>query len=366
MTTPRTYKRSCRTCGWTGTYTSPKRGDYAKRIHSCNKHTARTEATARNTARMAAIDRTPQPCNHKIANHQHGTYAAYTLDSCRCLPCSHAASEYEIDRQKRHAYGRFTTYSPAEPVRQHVRDLMTAGIGLKTIAKRSGVSQGSLWKLVYGKRKADGTQTPSHRVKQATADRLLALDPNDTSLLADGAQVDALITRRKLQALVALGWSQAKLADRLDQSPGNFGHTLHDNPTVLASTERAVAALYDELSMQVPPADEWRAKIARARSIRYAQERYWFPPLAWDDIDDPSSEPEWDHYLQSDIPDVDELVDDIAIERALAGDKEIALALTDAERTEAVRRWQATGGTLAELERRVGWNVHRHTRKDAA
>lgn len=32
------FRRTCRTCGWTGVYSTATRGDYAKRRHSCEKH----------------------------------------------------------------------------------------------------------------------------------------------------------------------------------------------------------------------------------------------------------------------------------------------------------------------------------------
>ena len=78
-------------CGWTGgPYRSPKQAAYALSRHSCDKHRAKiAHAAARADAqaeRERLINRTPQPCHHKKANHQHGTYVTYTQDRCRCWP----------------------------------------------------------------------------------------------------------------------------------------------------------------------------------------------------------------------------------------------------------------------------------------
>lgn len=203
-------------------------------------------------------DRTPKPCLHKIANHQHGTYACYVLDRCRCRPCADAHAAYNRERVRQQAYGRWDNYVDAEPARRHVRLLMAQGMGLKRIVAVSGVPSGSIWKLLYGKRQPDGTRTPSK---------------------------------------------------------------------------------------QLPPAIGHRDKIAASRARNYATRAGWAPPLAWDDIDH-------DDRPATAVLDDDGL-DDIAIERALTGDRSVRL--TKAEKHEAVARWQARGQSLKELERRTGW-----------
>lgn len=76
-----THRRSCRTCGWSGTYDTAARGDYAKRRHSCERHlrlAARKANGEAIRARHALIDRTPKPCLHQETTHVHGTYACWT------------------------------------------------------------------------------------------------------------------------------------------------------------------------------------------------------------------------------------------------------------------------------------------------
>lgn len=358
--------RRCRTCGWSGTYDSAKRGDYAKRKHSCEKWVAKLAGQARRAERQSRIDRTPKPCLHKEADHQHGTRACYVLDRCRCLLCSKANSDAEIGRSRQKAYGRYDKYVDAQPVRDHVTALGAQGMGLKRVAKAAGVSTGTLSKLMFGvyapgaggrNGKGDLIRPPSKRVLRVTADKISAV----TLDLADGAQVDSTGTTRRIRALVALGWSQSKLGTRLGIAPSNFHLAAGTRSAVLAGTARAVTALYEELSMTVLPQASHRDKIAASRSRSYAKARGWLPPLALDDdrLDDPAYKP------GSLAPDADSnALDETAILRRMGGDRNVRL--TKSEKVELHRRWVASGRSLAEMERHTGINSHRYADTDAA
>ena len=284
---------------------------------------------------MTAVDRTPKPCHHPRAEHRHGTYACYVLDTCRCLPCAGANSTYERDRKKRNAYGR-SNLVDAQPVREHVAALMAAGVGLKRTVELSGVPQGALWKLMYGKRRPNGDAAPSRRVTKATAERILALDPANPALLADGAPIPSVGASRRLQALSCLGWSISRLStesgiDRqvLDKALRGEGIT--------AGHVRAIAALYEQIWDRPPPEAHHRERIAAARARNRARAAGWAPPLAWDDdsIDDPAA--------AADSGDVEDQVDDVAVERAANGDRTVAL--NPAEVAAAVATCNARGLT---------------------
>jgi transcriptional regulator with XRE-family HTH domain len=285
------YRATCADCGWTGQGSKTEGlADWALRRHSCDRQRELAARQVRKATRYDYVDRTPKPCLHKEADHQHGTYACYTLDACRCAPCCQAVHEYEQNRVRQHAYGRWNGLVDAEPAKAHVRALTAAGMGLKRISEVSGVPHGSLWKLMYGKRRADGTMIASRRVRPSTADRLLAVKLE----LADGAKVDPTGAVRRLRALVALGWSQSKITARLGMPLGSLNQlVLGKRGQILVSTDKAVRALYDEWSMTLPPAQEWRDKIAANRSRNYAKARGWLPPLAWDDeaLDNPDATP---------------------------------------------------------------------------
>lgn len=333
----------CKRCGYSRVYehagAQQARHWFAK--HSCRKQEEAAVREHLREARYLAVDRTPQPCLHKQANHQHGERATYVLDRCRCEPCSEAARIAENERRRLKAYGRYTKYVNAHPVRLHVRDLMDAGIGLKQIVRVSGVPQGVLWKLMYGKTRPDGTRTPSRRVLRATAEKLYAIEPGPQHL-ADGALVDATGTHRRIQALVAIGWSQAQIAARLGVPDSDFALTLHRN-TVTKATAEKVAALYLDLADAPPVGVDQRTRIAISRSMRRADANGWPPPEAWDDttIDDPTADPS---PLTPEADDVDE----VAVERALNHDINPTV-LTRAERLEVIRQLHARGANDTDI-----------------
>lgn len=282
----------CR-CGWHGEYRSQRQADYARRQHKCERFEAKRAAAVRGIQRDKAIDRTPKPCLHKIAQHQHGTYVCYTADRCRCLPCATAASEYERKRERDAAYGRQRLVD-AEPVRQHVRDLAAAGIGLKTLTRLSGVTHGSLWKLMYGRTRPDGTRTPSARVRAEIAAKILAVHPS-LDALADGAKIDATGTVRRVQALMVLGWSVPQVAARADVDRQVLDAVMLGHRTLItAARAHAVRTAYEQLWNQAPPQGTWHEKGAAARARNKAAAAGWAPPLAWDDdtIDDPATTPQ--------------------------------------------------------------------------
>lgn len=345
-----TATRWCRTCGWKATYGSAAMADYRKRIHSCEKWIRRAESAARRSAREAAIDRTPKPCRHKEANHQHGTYACYVADQCRCLPCTRANADYEQDRTRQQAYGRWSGLVDAAPARAHIQALLERGMGLKQI-QRQGISSGTLTKLLYGVDRPDGTRRPpAARIKPATAEKLLAVELR----LAEGARVDATGSIRRIRALVALGWSQSKLAALLGIRASNFHFASGRRVTCTHGHAQAIARLYDDLSMQLPPEDNHRDRIAATRARRSAKVRGWLPPLALDDerLDDPTYEPE---SLTPDTKTDD--LDHAAIYRRAHGDKSVRL--TPAEAAQLVEDWVTAGRPLNECQRITGINPHR-------
>jgi len=206
---------------------------------------------------------------------------------CRCAACT-AANRAEARRRARMiTYGRWQPYVDAGPAREHLRALSRAGLGRRRVAQLSGLSESALSRILHGRR----GRPPARRVRPRTAAAILAIAPAADGL-APSAPVDATGTRRRLQALVATGWTQAQLAAQLGMLPGNFGAMMR-RAQVTAGTARAVRQLYDRLWDQPPDPQEWRAKISASRARNHAAVSGWPPPLAWDDeaIDDPAAVP---------------------------------------------------------------------------
>ena len=262
-------------------------GRNASRRHSCQVHPTQMEGSGRHQERIDSIDRTPQPCRHPIARHQHGTRAAYVADKCRCPECCTAQATYEQKRIRAHAYGRWTsTFVDAEPARRHVNTLRASGIGRRRIAELADVSTGALGRLLYGR--AGGP--PSPRISTTTAQRLLAVPIPAVTAFAAGALVDALGTRRRIQSLAWIGWSIPQLAARSGVDKQSLHRALrHEQLT--AATAVAVRDLYDRLWNVTPRPSDRATATAVTRTRNRASAHGWHPPMAWDNIDDPNETP---------------------------------------------------------------------------
>lgn len=166
--------------------------------------------------------------------------------------------------------------------------------------------------------------------------------------------VDATGTRRRVEALMALGWSSNIIGQRAGVGPTNMTR-LRNAPTITTAMATRIAQVYNDLSMTLPPVTQ---AVANVRNL--ARRRGYLPPLAWDDdaIDDPDASPRGTH-TRHDKHDIDP----IAVERVLAGDR---LPTTIAEKREITRRWVAQGRSLNELERRTGWKADRYTEREAS
>ena len=298
-----------------------------------------------------------QCCLHTQAQHEHGTRAAYVLDRCRCAPCTAANTAQARRRSTAIAYGTWPGLVDADLTREHLRALRAAGLSLQRIAELSGVGQGTVSALVYG---TQGLQAPPPaRVRADTQRRLLAVRFDPASVAA-GRRIDATGTRRRLQALTALGWSASCLASNTDRTVRTLRRIMSAE-LVTADTARSVAALYDQLRTAAPPRRTGPERAAADRAVSRAKAAGWRPPLAWDDIDTDGDEGDRTQApggatgiaLASVDPNnvvvgdtcryeshCSQLIDEVAVERAMTGER---LPLTKSERHEAVAQLTRQG-----------------------
>ncbi|MFE6853458.1 hypothetical protein ACFVDH_22040 [Streptomyces sp. NPDC057674] len=221
---------------------------------------------------------------------EHGTYARYKLDACRCYPCAAAASAYNINRERAIAYGRWQPYVDAEPVRQHASALGEFGIGYKRVAALAGLSPSVVSVLLFGSKTRN--RPPSKGVRHQTAQRILAIEPTLDNLGA-AVLLDATGTHRRLQALAVAGWPHAHLARALGMSPGNFGAFLR-RTQVTVRVARLSRTVYQDLEHAAPQA-HGVGNQAYSRARNAAAAASWAPAGAWDEdtIDDPQAYPDW-------------------------------------------------------------------------
>lgn len=230
------------------------------------------------------------PPDHKHA----ATSTCYIVHRCRCRPCRYATSARE---RARTAAKRAGTYDSglvdAEPVREHLEMLRASGLGWKRIAALAGVGDTAVCQLIYGRKAA--VADPRHgerlkRVSRRTAEAILAVQPS-LELLGRAVLVPSRPYARRLQALVAIGWSGSQLARMLGSTPTNFRllREYEADPAgarVTVSTARAVVALYERLALSRPPAATRGQRAAVTRSIAYAAARGWPRPMDWAAVDD--------------------------------------------------------------------------------
>lgn len=134
---------------------------------------------------------------------------------------------------------------------------------------------------------AEGTE-PCQPCRTARARAMRLYRKRRKLLGGQHLMTDATGTKRRIQALSALGWSTVVLGQRLGKLEVNIRELTNRTSKVRLRTAREISELYDELSMTRPPLTHGvKIVLAHARKNNYA------PPLAWDDdmIDDPDAWP---------------------------------------------------------------------------
>lgn len=174
----------------------------------------------------------------------------------------------------------------AEPARRHVRNLMAAGVSITRIAGAANVGIATISGLLYTRGTERGR---AEQLRLENARRIIRLRADH---IVTG-YVNAAGTRRRLQALMANGWPQLRLAPHFKLHP-HYVTDLIRQPRVYGTTALAVAAAYDRLWNQDPR--QHGVTISAYKKVRtLARINAWAPPGAWDDetIDDPGAAPEW-------------------------------------------------------------------------
>jgi hypothetical protein len=221
---------------------------------------------------------------------EHGTYARYVAGcELRCEPCFAAKRNYANHRARMIAYGEWEPLVDAAPVREHVLALQAAEIGLPTISRVAGVGESTLNRLIYGTPVIN--RPPTRSMRPEIAARILAVSTS-TGSLAGRLRIDATGTRRRLQALIALGWTMVQLGEGIGASSTAVYRLLRAD-RVRADRAAAVADLYDRLWDQRPLLVTPHDKTNAAKAVKMAADHGWALPMAWDDdtIDDPNAVP---------------------------------------------------------------------------
>jgi hypothetical protein len=169
----------------------------------------------------------------------------------------------------------------------------------------------------------------------------------------------ALGTQRRIQALIALGWSGERIAASAGIDQKHLWHVMK-RARVARKTANSISSAYDCLAMQIPPTTTRGERIAYSKAKALAARRGWAPPLAWDSIDtDPAPRGQRSRsYCDYDSA---HILDEATVIRVLAGEN---LPTNRAEKTEIMRRWLASGQSERSLCEQFGWKAGRYTVRD--
>lgn len=281
--------------------------------------------------------RTEQPgqrdCRHSGTVHAHGTRAAYVADRCRCQRCREANRVEAAARTRAMAYGRWRPYADAAPARAHIGRLRAAGLGVNRIVDLSGVGSGTIRQLVYGDSR---TGQPVVRIRPETEAAVLAVNPDRP---ARGALVPAAATHALIAELQEVGYALPVLARELGRTTASLSGTL-TRARVSAATATAIADLHRRLT------SSWQAALrgavpGRAGSLHCGSAAEGVSG----DPDDPAA------------------ADEVAVERAMAGEP---VELTLIEQIEAVRRLRAKGLSVRRIAMLLGTSARTVSRRKAA
>lgn len=156
----------------------------------------------------------------------------------------------------------------AQPTRNRIELLRSRGYSLRGLADRTGVTLPTLL-CRYDK------------VQAATEAAIMAV-PIPT--LGGPGHVNAIGSRRRIQALIAIGWPQRRIAELAGIDPRALNRILLVRARVTGDTAAVIANVYDQL---------WDKPGPSVAARRQADRLGWEPPLAWDDedIDNPDGRP---------------------------------------------------------------------------
>lgn len=265
----------------------------------------------------------------------------YGTHGCRCATCTEHKAAIQRTYRRNRAYGR-PTMVDAAPIRRHIRKLQRFGIGIPRLAELTGVDHRTLGAVVYGRRSTSGKFAKPSKVSAKNAAAILAIAavPENRDERVGG--MNARGAHRRIQALVAAGWSFPKIGAHMGVGGNAVAGTLH-RPRISRALHLRIAAAFDDLWDQKPPLETPWDRVAYIRTVNMASARGWVPAAAWNDIDTDPRPASLKRY--------DSTVDDVAVELAVKGEH---VNLNPAERREVVRQLHARRWSDPAIEAHTG------------
>lgn len=187
---------------------------------------------------------------------------------CSRPSCSRVANRKSLCHQH-YALHPVRGFVPAGPVRERIALLRERGIGLRRLSELTGVTEPTLL-------------CQYESVQARTAQKVFAV-PIPDRVVGECGWVSSVGTVRRINALVAVGYTQRRLAELLGVTDRRVSCWRRQD-LVTAESAAKVDRLFRELQLTRGPSE---------RSVAWAQRNGWPLPLQWDeeDLDDPDAQP---------------------------------------------------------------------------
>lgn len=209
---------------------------------------------------------------------------------------------YARDRYQRQQAGSWAPFTSTAAVRDHVEQLLEAGMTREQIARTSGVSVSTLTRAFHLDRMSTSAATAVTNVQPPV-------------------QHPALTPARQLQVLVADGWHLEQLAEAAGLSDRTIGKVVHESVAPSPRTTAAVNEIYETLKWE-DPGDGAAAVRSRLRAERHG----WAAPNTPGVVEAPGAD-----------------VDEVVVNRVVAGDPaHLPVHLRPKEQHAALRRLAGT------------------------
>jgi hypothetical protein len=169
------------------------------------------------------------------ADKPHGTRIRY-MGGCKCDECRAANTNYEKERAIARKNGEANGLVSTELVRKHMLKLSKKGIGYKSVGDITDLSKTVLFAIYSGNKK---------QCRAMTAKKILGVTPD---MAADGAYICAKKSWKKINDLLAQGYSKVSIAEGIGQTRAlQLGKA-----KITARHAATIDALYEKLNGKLP------------------------------------------------------------------------------------------------------------------
>lgn len=197
---------------------------------------------------------------------------------CRCTDCRAGVAARERRRYRDRTLGRDTRNRTPGVAMQALTKLRQTGMSWPDIEAATGIGARNLQQLAAGER-VYITAVTEHAITRAL---------QAETRLAPTTRVPALGAARRIQGLNLLGWNMRDIAREAGVSVDTISRVAHNHTSNLQNAaNQAITAATKALVRRRPPEGRYAAGT-RTR----ARQHGWTPLMEWDDIDDPTEQPD--------------------------------------------------------------------------